>query len=214
MSAAGTAHGFGPHVSLHDPAYVHDSALIYGRNIIREGASVWPHVVMRAEMHENDIGPYSNLQDFVMVHVGTAQGTRVGAYCSIAHHATVHGCRIEDNCLIGVNATVMDDAVIGENSVVAGHTIVTAGTVIPANSIVAGVPGRVVKSRNNFIANRMNALIYYRNALAYANGEHRAWDGAAAQAALTEELAQVTAEYERRYGPIGNATSGEASKNR
>lgn len=191
---------FGPLVTLDDAAFVHHTAEIFGRNTLREGASVWPRVVMRAEMHENEIGPYSNLQDFVMVHVGTAQGTKIGAYCSIAHHSTVHGCIIEDNCLIGINATVMDDAVIGENSVIAGHTIVTAGTVIPPNSIVAGVPGRVIKSRNNFIANRMNALIYYRNACAYASGNHRAWDGPEAEAALKRELAQVTAEYEHLYG--------------
>lgn len=187
-------------VTLEDPAFVHDSAEIFGRNTLSHGASVWPRVVMRAEMHENVVGPYSNLQDFVMVHVGTAQGTRIGAYCSVAHHATVHGCTLGDNCLVGINATVMDDAVIGENSVIAGHTIVTAGTVIPPNSIVAGVPGKVIKTRNNFIANRMNALIYHRNALAYARGEHRAWDGPDAAEALRREQEEVTAEFQRLYG--------------
>ena len=212
MSMTVPAPDFGPLVTLQNPAFVHDSALIYGQNTIREGASVWPRVVMRAEMFDNDIGPYSNLQDFVMVHVGSQCGTRIGAYCSIAHHSTVHGCSIADNCLIGINATIMDDVEIGENTVVAGHTIVTAGTVIPPNSIVAGVPGRVVKTRNNFIANRMNALIYYRNALAYARGEHRAWDGAAAKAELQEELAQVTAEFERRYGAAEGGPTGQADK--
>lgn len=200
MDGPAQARGFGPLVTMHDPAFVHHTAEIFGRNILHEGTSVWPRVVMRAEMHENEIGPYSNLQDFVMVHVGTNSGTRIGAYCSVAHHSTVHGCTIGDNCLIGINATVMDDVTIGENSVVAGHTIVTAGTEIPPNSIVAGVPGKVIKTRNNFIANRMNALIYYRNGRAYAAGEHRAWEGPEAAAALKQELAQVTAEYERLYG--------------
>ncbi len=193
-------HRFGPLVTLDNPAFVHDSAEIFGRNVIREGASIWPRVVMRAEMFENDIGPYSNLQDFAMAHVGSNSGTHIGAYCSVAHHSTVHGCTIADNCLIGINATIMDDVEIGENTVVAGHTIVTAGTIIPPNSIVAGVPGKVIKTRNNFIANRMNALIYYRNARAYARGEHRAWDGPEAQAALRNELDETRAEFERRYG--------------
>ena len=70
----------------------------------------------------------------------------------------------------------------------------------------------MVKTRNNFIANRMNALIYYRNALAYARGEHRAWDGAAAKAELQEELAQVTAEFERRYGAAEGGPTGQADK--
>jgi carbonic anhydrase/acetyltransferase-like protein (isoleucine patch superfamily) len=187
---------FGPLVSLDRPAFIHDSVNIYGANRISEGVSIWPRVVMRAEMFENVIGPFSNLQDFVMVHVGEKSGTTVGAYSSIAHRATVHGCTIGDNCLIGINATIMDGAVIGDNTIVAGHSIVTAGTVIPANCIAAGVPAKVIKqNRNNFVANRMNALIYHRNALAYARGEHRAWDGDAANATLLAEQERVASEF-------------------
>ncbi|MBC8240759.1 MAG: gamma carbonic anhydrase family protein [Alphaproteobacteria bacterium] len=185
---------FGPLVQLDNPAFVHDTAEIYGKVSIAEGASVWPRVVMRAEMYEIVVGPYTNLQDFVMLHVGDRQGTFIGAHCSITHHATVHGCTIGDNCLIGINATVMDSAVIGENTIVAGHSIVTAGSQIPANSIVAGVPGAVVKSRDNFIANRLNAFIYHYNALAYARGEHRAWDSPAFEQAKAAEHANLEAE--------------------
>ena len=111
--------------------------------------------------------------------------------------AVLHGCTIGDNCLIGINATVMDSVVIGENSIVAGHCIVSAGTVIPPNSIVAGVPGKVVKTRNNFVANRMNAVLYHRNGLAYAQGDHRGWDGEAARAGLAEERRRVIAMFEQ-----------------
>ena len=62
------------------------------------------------------------------------------------------------------------------------------------------LPGKVIKTRNNFIANRMNALIYHRNALAYARGEHRAWDGPDAAEALRREQEEVTAEFQRLYG--------------
>ncbi len=185
---------FGPLVQLDNPAFVHDTAEIYGKVSIAEGVSIWPRVVMRAEMYENVIGPYTNLQDFVLVHVGDGQGTFIGAHCSITHHATMHGCTIGDNCLIGINATVMDNAVIGENTIVAGHSIVTAGSRIPANSIVAGVPGVVVKSRNNFVANRLNAFSYHYNALAYAKGEHRAWDSAAFEQAREAERASLETE--------------------
>jgi len=189
---------YGPLVSLDRPAFIHDTVEILGCNRIGEGVSIWPRVVMRAEMFENVIGPFSNLQDFVMVHVGTNCGTTVGAYCSITHRATLHGCSIGDNCLIGINATVMDDVVIGDNSIVAGHAIVIPGTLIPANSIVAGVPAKVVNSRDNFVANRMNALLYHRNGLAYARGDHRAWDGEQARAAWEAEHARVTAAFEAR----------------
>lgn len=196
---------FGPLVSLDRPAFIHDTVEIYGRNQIGEGVSIWPRVVMRAEMFENVIGPFSNLQDFVMVHVGDTCGTTVGAYCSITHRATLHGCRIGDNCLIGINATVMDGVEIGDNSIVAGHSIVTPGTVIPANSIVAGVPGKIMRSQDNFIANRMNALLYHRNGLAYARGEHRAWDGEQARLAFEEERRRVTQAYAERGNDTGEA---------
>jgi|TARA_B100002003_G_scaffold193236_1_gene182684 carbonic anhydrase/acetyltransferase-like protein (isoleucine patch superfamily) len=185
---------FGPLVQFDRPAFVHDTAEIYGKVSFAEGVSIWPRVVVRAEKHENVIGPYTNLQDFVLVHVGDRQGVFIGAHCSITHNASVHGCTIGDNCLIGINATVMDNAVIGENTVVAGHSIVTAGSHIPANSVVAGVPGVVVKSRNNFIANRLNAFNYHYNALAYAKGEHRAWDSAAFEQAKQAERANLEAE--------------------
>jgi carbonic anhydrase/acetyltransferase-like protein (isoleucine patch superfamily) len=190
---------YGAQVTFDEPAFIHDTVEIFGKNHIGKGVSIWPRVVMRAEMFENVIGPYSNLQDFVMVHVGSNCGTTVGAYCSITHRATIHGCTIGDNCLIGINATIMDDVVIGENSVVAGHTIVTQGTKIPPNSIVAGVPGKVIKTRNSFIANRMNALIYYRNGLAYAQGDHRGWDDDAARKAIAEEQGRVVEEFKRLY---------------
>ncbi len=189
---------FGPLVELDDPAFIHETVEIFGKVQISKGVSIWPRVVIRAETMENVIGPYSNLQDFVLVHIGSGRGTHIGAYCSITHRATVHGCTIGDNCLIGINATVMDNAVIGDNCIVAGHSIVPEGAVIPANSIVAGVPGKVVKSRNNFIANRMNAFLYHYNGLAYARGEHRAWDTeefrqarAAEQASLEAEMAAL-----------------------
>ena len=185
---------FGPLVHLDNPAFIHDTVEIFGKVRIAEGVSIWPRVVMRAEAHENVIGPYTNLQDFVLVHVGNGQGAIIGAHCSITHHATVHGCTIGDNCLIGINATVMDNAVIGDNCIVAGHTIVTEGSRVPANSIVAGVPGVVVKSRNNYVGNRMNAFIYHYNALAYARGEHRAWDSPAFEEAKKAEQARLEAE--------------------
>ncbi len=191
---------FGPLVELDNPAFIHDTVEIFGKVSIGPGVSIWPRVVIRAETMENVIGPYSNLQDFVLVHIGSGQGTRIGAYCSVTHRATLHGCTIGDNCLIGINATEMDNVVMGDNCIVAGHSIVPEGAVIPANSIVAGVPGTVVKTRNNFIANRMNAFLYNYNGLAYARGDHRAWDSEefrqardAEQASLEAELAALEA---------------------
>lgn len=160
-------------VSLDPTTYVHETAYLYGRISIGAGSSVWPHVVMRSETFEIQIGERSNIQDFVMVHVGLATPTIVGDDCSITHHSTIHGCTIGDRCLIGINATVMDGAVIGENSIVAGHSIVTENSVFPPNSIIAGVPAKQVATRDNAKANLSNAAFYHQNAINYRNGIDR-----------------------------------------
>jgi len=178
---------FGPLVDVARAAFVHDSVSLYGKLRVDEGVSLWPSVVARAETHEIVIGAYTNLQDFVMVHAGYAHSVIVGAHCSITHRVTLHGCIVGDNCLIGIGATLMDGCVIGESSIVAGHTIVGEGFVVPPHSIVAGVPGKVLKTRDNFVANRLNAWLYHRNALAYVAGDHRAWSQPALLAALAEE---------------------------
>jgi carbonic anhydrase/acetyltransferase-like protein (isoleucine patch superfamily) len=174
------------------PAWQAPGVQIYGDVRFAEGVSVWPNVVMRAESNHIEIGAYTNIQDFAMIHVG-GDPSVIGAYCSITHHCIIHGATIGDNCLIGINATVMDGAVIGENSIIAGQTIIPEGAVIPPNSIVAGVPGKVRAERNNYVANKLNALSYHENSLAYAAGHYRRWsdpDYAAKMAAWKLELEQ------------------------
>jgi carbonic anhydrase/acetyltransferase-like protein (isoleucine patch superfamily) len=183
---------FGTQVTLDNPAFIHDTALVYGRVHIGEGASLWPYVVIRSEMHEVRIGRRTNIQDFVMIHVGNTTPTVIGDNCSITHHCTIHGADVGDNCLIGINSTLMDGCVIGANSIVAGHSIVTEGTVIPPNSIVAGAPAKVIKTRDNGVANAMNAVFYHENAKAYARGEHRVTDLEDFKTAMAEELARLT----------------------
>ena len=163
----------GPDVKLGKLAYLAPTAQLFGKIAVGEGSSIWPNVVMRAEMHDIQIGKRTNIQDFVMVHVGTRTPTIVGDNCSITHQASLHGCTIEDCCLIGINATIMDGAVIGENSIVAGHSIVTELSVFPANSIIAGVPAKLVKRNDNSAANLINAQFYYENAQNYAAGKFR-----------------------------------------
>lgn len=163
----------GPDVQLDKLAYLAPTVQLFGEITVGEGSSIWPNVVMRAEVHRIEIGKRTNIQDFVMVHVGARTPTIVGDNCSITHHATLHGCTIEDCCLIGINATIMDGAVIGENSIVAGHSIVTELSVFPANSIIAGIPAKLVKWNDNSAENLMNAQLYRINARNYASGKFR-----------------------------------------
>lgn len=186
---------FGPLVTLNDPAFIHPSVLIYGCVTVEAGASLWPNTVVRAENFEVRIGANTNIQDFTMIHVGGSTGTFIGAHCSITHHCTIHGCTIGDNCLIGINATIMDGAVIGANCIVAGGAFVKERTVVPGNSIVMGIPGKVVREQNNWVANRFNAWLYEQNGRAYARGEHRVWDGSAFLQASKEKMAELQTEF-------------------
>ena len=188
---------FGPEVVLNDPAYIHPSAQIYGKVRIETGASVWCNAVMRAEMFEIVVGAHTNIQDFAMVHVGDFTPTIIGAHVTVTHHCTIHGCVIGDNCLIGINATVMDGCVVGANSIVAGGSFLKEGTIIPPNSIVMGTPGKVVRQQNNYVRCRLNAFMYYRNALAYARDEHRSWADPDTIAATAAELKRLNAEFAR-----------------
>lgn len=163
---------FGPDIVLDDPAYIHDTALIYGKVYIGPGASVWPNVVIRSEMFEIRIGARTNIQDFCMIHVGARTPTIVGEDCSITHHVTLHGCEIGDRVLVGINATLMDGVKVGSNSIVAGHSILTEGSEFPENSIIGGSPARLIKTRDSGDANLFNAIFYHENAKNYARGVH------------------------------------------
>ena len=181
----------GPDVRDLGAAYIDPSARVFGEVEIAVGASIWCNVVVRAESDRVVIGPRTNIQDFVMIHVGSGTGTIIGADCSITHHVTLHGCKIGDACLIGIGATIMDGVQIGEGSIVAGGAFLKEGTIIPPHSIVMGAPGTVTKTRDSSIANRMNAFLYLRNAQAYAEGDYRLWSKDSFRIEMAAERARL-----------------------
>lgn len=187
---------FGPDVKLNTPAFIHETALIYGAVRIESGASLWPYSVVRAESGHALIGEMTNIQDFVMIHTSPGRPTIIGKNCSITHHCTIHAAHIGDNCLIGINSTLYDGCVIGNNCIIGQHTYVKEGMKIPDNSIVVGSPARIVGTRDNRLPNIINARLYHHNALAYAKGEHRAWSGPGFAKLLDSEVKQIQKEIE------------------
>jgi carbonic anhydrase/acetyltransferase-like protein (isoleucine patch superfamily) len=183
-----------------DAAFIHPTACVYGKVEIGEGSSLWPYSVIRAESLSVRIGRFTNLQDHAMVHIGYHAPTVVGDYCSITHRVVLHGCSIGDHCLIAIGATVMEGAVIGDNSIVGGHAFVPDGMIVPPNSIVMGTPAKVVRTRNNFVANRVNAMLYHRNAACYARAEHRGWEGREYEAEARRWQEEAEREFKARYG--------------
>lgn len=194
---------FGPDVTLNNPAYIDESARIFGKVTIEEQASVWAYVAMRAEVREIVIGKRTNIQDFCMVHVGSHTPSVIGQDCSITHHAIIHGCELGDNVLVGINATVMDGSVVGDNSIVGQNAFVRENQVVPPNSIVVGVPATVKATRNNYLANRMNAFMYYENALAYALGNYRRWSEESFIQLAADEMDQLKAELAKMQAQEG-----------
>ena len=172
MSAPGE-----PLQRIHASVWIAPGVQIYGRVAIGPHASLWPHAVIRAEAQQVRIGRMTNVQDFAMLHVGYDAPTLIGEFCSITHRATIHGATIEDHCLVGIGATIMDGAVIGKGSIVGGGCLVPERKVFPPGSILVGVPARQIATRDASRENRLNAWQYQRNASFYKRGLERAWDG-------------------------------------
>ena len=146
--------------------YVDPSAQIIGDVTLGEKASVWMNAVLRGDVHSIRIGACSNVQDCAVLHgMRDLYPVVVGEYVTIGHNATVHGCVVEDACLIGIGARVLNDARVGEGSIIAAGAVIPEHTVIPPRSLVAGVPGKVGRAVTN--EDYELILTYARNYLDY-----------------------------------------------
>ncbi|MET0806286.1 MAG: gamma carbonic anhydrase family protein [Lacisediminihabitans sp.] len=135
---------FGDRTPAIDPtAWVAPTATLIGGVTLGDSAGVYYGAVLRADSDDITIGPWSNIQDNAVVHCDPGSPTIVGGGVSVGHGAVLHGCVIEDDCLIGMSATVLNGAVIGKGSLVAAGSVVLENTVIPPGSLVAGVPASV-----------------------------------------------------------------------
>jgi len=132
---------------VHPTAYIDDSAQVIGDVEIGEESSIWMVAVIRGDVHRIRIGRRSNVQDGTVVHVmRDTHATTVGDEVTIGHAAVIHGCTIEDRCLIGMGAILLNGAHVGRESIVAAGTLVVEGMVIPPRSLVMGSPGKVKRS--------------------------------------------------------------------
>jgi carbonic anhydrase/acetyltransferase-like protein (isoleucine patch superfamily) len=130
-----------------DPsAFVDASAQVIGDVHVGPESSVWMNVVIRGDVHHIRIGARTNIQDLAVVHVmRDAHPTIVGDDVTVGHAAVVHGCTVEDRCLIGMGAILLNGCRIGTGSIVAAGALVPQGVVVPAGSMVMGMPARVTR---------------------------------------------------------------------
>jgi len=129
---------------VHPSAFIDDSAQVIGDVEIGEESGVWMNAVIRGDVHWIRIGRRSNVQDGTVVHAMTGtHPTSIGDSVTIGHGAIVHGCTIENQCLVGMGAILLNGSHIGTQSIVAAGTLVTEEMKVPPRSLVMGSPAKV-----------------------------------------------------------------------
>jgi carbonic anhydrase/acetyltransferase-like protein (isoleucine patch superfamily) len=132
--------------TLDPTVFVGQGSIIVGDVHIGRDSSVWFNVVIRGDVHQIRIGERTNIQDLAMLHVQfNVHPISIGNGVTIGHSAVLHGCTIEDHAQIGMNATVLNGAVVGAYSIVAAGAVVRENVVIPPRTLVAGVPAKIMR---------------------------------------------------------------------
>lgn len=137
------ANGHTPQIDA--DAFVADSATVAGDVRIGARASIWFGTVVRSEYATITIGQESNLQDLTVVHADPSFPVTVGGRVTVGHRVILHGCRVDDDALIGMGAVVMNGAMVGEGAVVAAGAVVTEGTEVPPRTMAMGIPAKIVE---------------------------------------------------------------------
>ncbi|MDH6221376.1 gamma carbonic anhydrase family protein [Streptomyces pseudovenezuelae] len=128
---------------IDEEAFVAPTASVVGDVTLQAGASVWYGAVLRGDVERISVGARANIQDNCTLHADPGFPVSIGARVSVGHNAVVHGATVEEDCLIGMGATVLNGAVIGAGSLVAAQALVPQGTQVPPGSLVAGVPAKI-----------------------------------------------------------------------
>jgi len=154
--------------------WVADSAVVLGKVLLKQDASVWFNAVVRGDYELITVGEGSNVQDGAVLHTDPGFPLVIGPHVTVGHKATVHGCEIGEGSLIGINAVVLNGVKIGRNCIIGANALITEGKEIPDNSMVLGTPGKIVKtlSEEEGQAVRVNARNYVVNAKRYRGSFH------------------------------------------
>ena len=160
--------GSGP--ELADDAWVAPTAVLVGPVRLGPRSSAWYGAVLRADGDTITVGAGSNVQDGCVLHADPGFPVRIGDDVVVGHGAVVHGCTVEDGCLVGMGSTVLNGARIGAGSMVAAGAVVLEGTEVPPGSLVAGVPAKVRRplTEQEAAAIRLGAADYVQKAQQHA----------------------------------------------
>jgi carbonic anhydrase/acetyltransferase-like protein (isoleucine patch superfamily) len=155
VSTQGSVYSFQGHAPRIDPScYLAPGAVAIGRVVLERDVSVWFNCVLRGDLAPIHIGAGSNIQDLTTIHIdgaeehpeGRESGTTIGRNVTVGHNCVIHGCVLEDDCLVGMGAVVLSGARIGRGAIVGAGALVLEGTQVPPYSLLVGNPGRVRKT--------------------------------------------------------------------
>ena len=150
--------------NFHENSYLAEGAYVIGDVTVGEYSSIWYNCSLRGDDSSITIGRYTNIQDNTVIHVDDDYPVQIGDYVTVGHGAVIHGCTVEDHCLIGIKAVLMDGVVVGRGSIVAAGCVVSFGTIIPPFSLVAGIPGRVKRTiSERFLVERHKQAVGYKS---------------------------------------------------
>jgi carbonic anhydrase/acetyltransferase-like protein (isoleucine patch superfamily) len=130
---------------IHPSVKILKGAKVLGNINIGRHSSVWYNAVIRGDIEDINIGEYSNIQDNCVLHTSKDFPLQIGSHVSVGHAAVLHGTKIQDNCLIGMNSTLLNGSVIGANSIVGAGAVVTEGKQFPDRSLILGMPAKMVR---------------------------------------------------------------------
>ena len=158
--------------SLPEEYYVADNATVIGDVILGPQSSIWFGAVLRGDIEPIIVGARSNIQDNSVAHTGKGAPTILGDDVTVGHGVTLHGCKIGNNCLIGMGSILLDNCEIGDDCIIGAGSIVAQNRKIPAGSLALGSPARVIrKLSDDDISNvRMYAERYVEKMKQYRNG--------------------------------------------
>lgn len=155
--------------------FVADNATVIGDVVLGEQASIWFGAVLRGDIEPIRVGDRSNIQDNSVAHTSNGYPVVLGDEVTVGHNVTLHGCKVGNNCLIGMKSVLLDGCEIGDNCIVGAGALVKQGQKIPAGSLAVGSPARVIRrlSEEDFQHIRRFAVRYTAFQQAYRDGALR-----------------------------------------
>ena len=148
-------------LNIHPTAYISPHAYVHGTVTIGADSSIWPMTVVRGDKGVITIGARCNVQDGCVLHADPDAYLTIGDNVTMGHGAIIHGCRIEDEVLIGMGAVILNHAHVGSGCLIAARALITEGMVVPPGSVVMGIPGKIKPMREDQLARiRQNAQNY------------------------------------------------------